>query len=171
MLGQIGFHFPRQYIALAAHGSINRPAHQQPQHGKQHPGIHPGNAAIQQLITRQQRDQRQHWQLFFENRGIQRDGAHDGDHPENQRNVGNIGAIGITQCQGGIAIQRGHGRHHHLWCRGAEADDQHADQQRRHTRMGRRTGRPFHKFVSTPYQHNQASDHGGNSQQHGDSLG
>ena len=56
--------------------------------------------------------------------------AEQGGHTENQRNVGDVGSVGVAQRQAGIALAGGDGRDHHLGCGGAETDDHHADEER-----------------------------------------
>ncbi len=135
------------------------------------PAIKSGQFMIPQHKEGKAGHRHQDWQFFAQYLGVDGNGTEQGGQPEDQSDVGDIRAVGIAQSNAGIPLPGSQGRNDHLWCRGAETDNHHADQKRRHAKVTGGDGRPFDKTIGTPDQQRQAKDYGNNGKSHqGDLL-
>ena len=107
-------------------------------------------------------DDKDQGDLFFNDLRFDGDRADQRGHPQNQRDVGDVGPIRVAEGEARVALRRGDGGHHHLGRGRPETDDDHADHQRRQPDVpGYRRG-TIDEAVSAPQEQDKPQDDGQN---------
>jgi hypothetical protein len=164
---QFLFHFLREGITVAAQALIDAPPHDRREHPQQDHGIHARQFAVDELVGGKGRHGDQNRDFLFDHLGLHGDRTDQRGDAEDQRDVGDIRAVGVAQRQTRIALRCGNRGDHHLRCRGAEADDHHADQQRRHGKETGGGGGAVDELVGAPDQQAETGNDSEKSEQHG----
>ena len=100
--------------AVAPQALLDRPAHQQDEQAKQQECLKVGDDAVDHLPGCQRRDSEQYRQLLAQDLRVHGQGAEHSGDADNQRDVGDVGAVGIAQCQARIPLAGGNGGDDHL---------------------------------------------------------
>ena len=166
--GQFVLHLRAQGIGPLADTLDNGPADQAGEHGEQHHRIGAGQVPVPELIDRQRAHQSEDRQFLAQHPRVHRHRADQRGQAEDQGDVGDVRAVGVAQGDARVALGRGQGADEHLRGRGAEADDEHADEQRRHAEMKGERGRPLDKPVGAPHEQHQTDNNGQSGNEHGD---
>ena len=115
--------------------------------------------AVLQHDQRKKRDERKSWSCDESDGRLHDEREDERRHAKDNRNVKNATTIGVAQREVRMAGNAGHCRDAEFRCTRAEADDHHADDERRDAkRLGDRC-RTVHKQVAGPRQRRESARH------------
>lgn len=156
--GNLGFHFHTQFVVRRASHLRDRPHDKGQEHEEKHHSVGPPYVPMEGQHTEQHGDAKEHRKPLAQDSPVHENGSDHRGHAKDEADVGDVGTQGVSKGQLGLAARGGEYGHHEFGSRGAESDDEHSHQERRHPEVSRHRRGTVHKSVGAPRKPRQADD-------------